>query len=387
MAVLADGSLLVAGGSTGVAPLAGDVWRVVPAGPKGAWKAGVAAPLPVASPLTLASMVVVDDGAYLGWGRGADGLALRQVLRFDATGGQWTSDLLATLPEPRAGGALAVVAGSRSAYLLGGWTDDLAGPRPARDLWRLSLDGDGFKPVVIDVEPPVFVRGAVAVDGKTGDVLMHGGLSGPPDAGGVAVGQFLRFRPDPVGIESLQDGPSPRSDHTLVWTGDGFLLHGGREGDKILGDVWSWSAADGWASITAPPMPRAGHSAFWDEAGARMLVVGGAPSGDLAAFDPVARKWTTLIQHDLLDMADSMAFLDPDARTLLLVSPAFAGAGVLLVPGPGAPSIAAVAVSHPPVRDGMHVFDPFGRRAVFFGGVVDGEGVTSAIWVLPERCP
>jgi hypothetical protein len=185
------------------------------------------------------------------------------------------------------------------------------------------------------------------------------------------------------------DGPSPRQDHSLTWIGEAgrLLLYGGRSGTIYRGDVWAFDKKDGWTEVPAKHRARAGHTAFWDAAASRLLVVGGTPDGDLSSLDPATGQWTTLVSSPLLDSADGVAFFDPDSRHILVLS-GTGGQPLLLRLGDGT-AIATVPVLAPPpgIPGALAGFDPFGRQALLFGGPLPDGTLSSALHVLPEVCP
>lgn len=93
--------------------------------------------------------------------------------------------------------------------------------------------------------------------------------------------------------------PSARSGHSGVWTGQKFIVWGGRNGSSYFGDGALYDpATDAWTALptAGAPSARAGHAAVWT--GSEMLVFGGEDSaGEVAtgaAYDVSANKWRTL---------------------------------------------------------------------------------------------
>ncbi len=98
-----------------------------------------------------------------------------------------------------------------------------------------------------------------------------------------------------------ENAPSPRFNHTAIWTGSRMIIWGGeRTGpDPLLGDgalydpvTRTWSAM----STTNAPSPRFGHTAVWT--GDRMIVWGGYSTNGLAGagaiYDPGNDSWTAM---------------------------------------------------------------------------------------------
>jgi ankyrin repeat protein/N-acetylneuraminic acid mutarotase len=71
--------------------------------------------------------------------------------------------------------------------------------------------------------------------------------------------------------------PSPRSFHTLVWTGKEMILWGGGNARKVMNDGYRYNPTrDSWTPISTDgaPGPRYGHVAVWT--GKEMIVWGGS---------------------------------------------------------------------------------------------------------------
>ncbi len=94
--------------------------------------------------------------------------------------------------------------------------------------------------------------------------------------------------------------PSPRSNHTAVWTGTEMIIWGGEDGSALLGDGARFNPSTGvWRPIssTGAPEPRSRHVAVWT--GTEMIVWGGqstSVAGDEAGgrYNPVTDTWTTI---------------------------------------------------------------------------------------------
>lgn len=91
---------------------------------------------------------------------------------------------------------------------------------------------------------------------------------------------------------TLADAPSPRVDHTAVWTGTEMIIWGGRNDDGVLDTGARYDpAADTWTgtSMAGAPSARAWHTAVWT--GTEMIVWGGETSSG-ARYDPSTDTWT-----------------------------------------------------------------------------------------------
>jgi N-acetylneuraminic acid mutarotase len=93
---------------------------------------------------------------------------------------------------------------------------------------------------------------------------------------------------------TLTGAPSPRTEHTAVWTGSEMIVWGGDVPNQDVGKRYD-PIADAWSavSIVDAPHKRTGHSAVWT--GTRMIVWGGADTSQLntgGLYDPVTDTWT-----------------------------------------------------------------------------------------------
>jgi hypothetical protein len=380
LAPLPDGSWLIVGGTAGDGLLAPDVLRLRLA-EGGTAIVAKAAPLPSPGALLYPASAGGPDGAYVFAGLGADGRGYRQVLRFEPEAGQWSSMLLARLPAGRADGVLAPLA-DRRMLLFAGWTRDLLGPRGLTDLWTWSLDDLSFQPLTVDPgTAPTFIRGAHAVDEVTGDLYLHGGIDAPPGLLGSVSNRFVRFQPAVPAFKTLGDGPGARFSHTLTWTPDGLLLYGGNSGEAVLGDLWRWTSSGGWVRLPGASRPSQGHGAFWDEGARRLVVVGGMPSGGVAAWSEADGTWRTL--STLVPAIEGRLAVDPDASLALFL---WNGGGSGSLVGPALDAVAPVG-GLPANALAQVAYDRVMRRVLGFGGL-DGDGRSpAASWVLPQACP
>jgi len=110
-----------------------------------------------------------------------------------------------------------------------------------------------------------------------------------------------RLRPDLDAWTEITglDAPSARSGHTAVWTGTQMIVWGGSGPEGALNTGGRYTAQpQGWTSVSTvgAPSARSGHAAVWT--GSRMIVFGGRNSagllGDGAAYDPVTDQWSAL---------------------------------------------------------------------------------------------
>jgi hypothetical protein len=138
--------------------------------------------------------------------------------------------------------------------------------------------------------------------------------------------------PTPVPPASWRElepaGGSPRAREDQTWTVDPSIgiayLFGGRDGTRILGDLWAFDlAADRWARLSpagATPDARFGHEAVWVDGIGLVIFAGQAgPTtffSDLWAYDPGTDRWSRLPEGGARPVAryGTCAAVGPDGR-------------------------------------------------------------------------
>ncbi len=88
--------------------------------------------------------------------------------------------------------------------------------------------------------------------------------------------------------------PSPRRDHSAVWSGEKMLIFGGYGGGLHLDDLYAYDpATDVWETLpTNPSGGRSRHAAVWT--GRQMVVIGGtngSPLSAVSSYDPGTYTW------------------------------------------------------------------------------------------------
>ncbi|MEY4692533.1 MAG: hypothetical protein RIT19_2858 [Verrucomicrobiota bacterium] len=110
-----------------------------------------------------------------------------------------------------------------------------------------------------------------------------------------------RLRPDLDSWTEITqfEAPTPRSAHSAVWTGTQMIVWGGFGPDGALNTGGRYTPQpQGWSSVSTigAPSARSGHAAVWT--GSRMIIFGGRNSGGLlgdgASYNPVADQWSAL---------------------------------------------------------------------------------------------
>lgn len=95
--------------------------------------------------------------------------------------------------------------------------------------------------------------------------------------------------------------PSPRQQHSAIWTGGAMIVWGGTSGTEtdspLLGDGARYVPGSGWSAV-ASTAPRRMHSAAWT--GSEMLVYG---DGDGVShygerYDPIFNQWSPMAGSD-----------------------------------------------------------------------------------------
>jgi N-acetylneuraminic acid mutarotase len=218
------------------------------------------------------------------WG-GADRGMLNTGARYDPATDTWTP--ISTIGAPTARSDHSAVWTGREMIVWGGVTDPSTvgtGGRydPASDTWNaISTDG-----------APTSRRDHTAV--WTGaEMIIWGGVD--PTGTDVTYQSGGRYNPetDNWTDTSVAGAPSQRAMHTAVWTGQEMIVWGGI-------DLWTYllsqdagrynPTTDTWTSTSAvnAPSPRVQHTAVWT--GSTMVVWGG---GDTAGgiYDPRTDTW------------------------------------------------------------------------------------------------
>jgi hypothetical protein len=211
--------------------------------------------------------------------------------RFQPTSQRW-SPISTSGPAERVGhiaiwtGSRMVIWGGRNAT---GLLNDGTLYDPATDLWS-----------TLSTPNPPEPRHAAAALWTGSQILIWGGegASGPLSTGSKLnfneSGQPLSWQP-----MTTLNAPSPRSEHSAIWTGSRLVVWGGANPNTALADGAAYDpATDSWTTLSADnaPSARAGHVAIWS--GAEMIIWSGlGVSGSLAsggALDPIANTWRTL---------------------------------------------------------------------------------------------
>lgn len=158
--------------------------------------------------------------------------------------------------------------------------------------------GDAWDNGILD-DVPVPRSGATSV--WTGSVMIvwggyHNGFHSYEQ---LSLDSGSRYDPatDTWASTSTSGAPSPRLEHTAVWTGTTMVIWGGRSGSFVNTGAQYDPLTDSWkpTSTAGAPIPRSLHTAVWT--GSKMVVWGGTgyptqPGPTGGQYDPVADSWT-----------------------------------------------------------------------------------------------
>jgi len=226
--------------------------------------------------------MVWADNALVVWG-GFNGSVLGSGAVYTPQSDTWAALPTAGSPTPRLAptgvwtGARAIFWGGNDLF---NWHDDGAELTPGTpSLWSTTTD-------IVGAPGPR--EGHTALwTGK--QMLIWGGWNGGPYQNDGAAFDPATDADGTWSTINLTGAPSPRTEHTAVWTESAMMVWGGCGGDAcvtLLGDggVWTPGAAGGaWKAITdtAVITPRLRHTAVWT--GKEMIVWGGKVKSGITA--------------------------------------------------------------------------------------------------------
>ena len=230
------------------------------------------------------------------------------------------------------------------------------------EVWAFHPDCDNFEQLAPSTTLPPRGRHAVALDQAHGRALIHGGRYRAGTSGAYTLYDDLwafDFATDSWTELPSAGGPSARSNHVAVVSGDHLIVYGGNAStDGLsfipLGDTWAFDLeAETWTQVstTNDPSARLFHTATVEPATGILLMFGGG---------------------------DANAFVGPffrDLWALELAPDAASGTWTMLDNGlPGPPGTTWADL----------VWDDAGQRVVLWAGHDDGAlGNTNTIWTWP----
>ena len=239
--------------------------------------------------------------------------------------------------------------------VIGGSISSGANPVRSNQVWALSLSGDPEWSLVTTAGVPPVPRTCreIVYDSIADRLLLFGGSA----AGGLRNDLWslsLAGTPTWSPITPAGTPPSPRSASSIVFDPlrDRVLVFGGNIPGTYLDETWELALAGNptWRLLApsgARPLGRNGHSAFYDPAGDRMILLNGI----------------TVLDGKTVGLQDSWSLS-------LGADPAWSWLG-------------ATGAAHPGGTGGSVVYDPQRQRAVFFGGWLGNtSGLSQAVWTL-----
>ena len=239
-------------------------------------------------------------------------------------------------PVPRTGHSIVRI--GNGAYIYGGNN----GTTVFEDLWKYNYE-TGWEHITFTVTAPTLIprygHTATAYDDKIFIISGRDDSTVFPYLSGQLTDIY-----DPV-TNTLSRAPSGVSFpgggiYASATPLDGEIwLYGGRMGNDVLGDLWSYNPASGsWSGISYYPFrPLFGHVAVPYEG--KIYVFGGhdgeEAKGDLRCFDPTTRTWTTIATFDSPEALylSAMGYLEDDPNAQRNLMGAQAGGRMWLVGG------------------------------------------------------
>lgn len=236
------------------------------------------------APPTRDGMAITWTGSrLLAWGGlGLDGQVTADGALYDPTNNVWTPLPLDHAPMP-SNHALAVATGGE--VLVWGWPATAV--EPTGGVYRLA--SSTWKPMAVAGQPTARAS-FTAVWTGTEMIVWGGGAEERMNTGG-----RYDLLADAWRQTSTEGAPRPRLHHTAVWTGKEMIVWGGQRNvvagqSNVLdtGGVYD-PVHDTWrpTSLENAPSPREWHHAVWT--GHRMLIMGDGRQGGL--YDPTTDRW------------------------------------------------------------------------------------------------
>jgi N-acetylneuraminic acid mutarotase len=252
------------------------------------------------TPVALAQAADGSDTAVwtgnemLVWGRNESTQVLSTGGRFDPTTNAWTA--MSTINAPADGRVDATAVWTGSVMVV--WGGDLPYAQASTKTGgRYEPIWDTWAPTPIQGAPDARYGHTAVWDDVHRRMIVWGGVVrgvGFVNSGGL-------YDPDPTVNQwyamNSTLAPSPRYQHTAVWTGRQMIVWGGSQGDRTGGRYDP--AIDEWtpASLTNAPEPRTSHTAVWADRERVMVVWGGkiatfpGQTGTGGRYDPATDSW------------------------------------------------------------------------------------------------
>ena len=164
-----------------------------------------------------------------------------------------------------------------------------------------ALNDDGI--TLIDVTDPAAPGVVAQFQNSDGEASALDGALGVALEGEIAY--VTSNRSDSLTLVDARKSPRARMDANGVWTGEEWLVWGGRDSTGDHGDGFRVSLTDGktpteWSYLSADgaPSARSGHASVWT--GSELIVWGGWSGavrlGDGGRYDPESDTWTAVTE-------------------------------------------------------------------------------------------
>lgn len=241
-------------------------------------------------PSAITHMNAVADGRSVwlagGFKDGYPGHAIDEVWRYDIDDDRFVAT--PPLPEPRAGGGLALV--GRSLHYIGGLMSDR--DTDSSDHWVLDLEGSGNWTNAAPMPVPRNQFGTISRDGRiylTGGQLGHDSRNGQP---GLDQTRVDIYDPSTDSWSAGPDLPRPHSHaegSTLLSAGRIFVI-GGRSETRNESTIWVLPREGEWSLFAELPQSLTAPAAGMLDG--LLVVAAGAPSGST----PHAMVWARRVE-------------------------------------------------------------------------------------------
>jgi N-acetylneuraminic acid mutarotase len=165
---------------------------------------------------------------------------------------------------------------------------------PTTDQWRPMSTNGALSPRVGD--SPIW----------TGEeVLFWGGCScGVAETRRTLYNDGAAYNPktDTWRTLSIDNAPSPRSNHAVVWTGTEMVIWGGEstgatsiDDMRALNDGFSYNpTTDSWRKLSSKEAPKGNYDMQFDWSGTELLLWGGVADETMAAYNPKTDSWRAI---------------------------------------------------------------------------------------------
>jgi hypothetical protein len=234
-------------------------------------------------PLTCTVTGLTNGDSYIFGGSAANqvGTSATSALMGPVTppGGDWTQDIPAGAPSPRATASEAWDPATGQLILFGGGACGGSTCTVTNDTW--SWTGTTWTQLAPTASPPPMAEASLAYDPSAGQLVLFGGI----DANGDSLSGTWIWS----GSNWIEESPisSPPARHGAVLgydsTTDQLILFGGSDTDSITpmtADTWAWNGTD-WTQLAPSTLPPPLYAATmdWDSSSGQLILFGGTTNG------------------------------------------------------------------------------------------------------------